>query len=458
MPKITFKTYRGNDWEYDIITRRIARSSNVVRTYGQPRERRFFSQMEGVSREHFDDQINNHAEILILNVTDRCNLRCKYCAFSGAYHGQRVHGVRSMSIDTAIRGIDQFIARTSKTRQENNKKLAVTFYGGEPLREFQLIKDILHYIHEDRHRELSRRISHSITTNGTLLDAEKMDFLSQYDFSIRVSVDGPKEFHDKNRIYKDGSGTFDEVVRNLMNIRDTRPSLFERIGYIVTLDPPFDYLQRADFFDSDPLFSGHLFLVAAVAITNCNVEFDTSRQEQDGIEFSELLRQMHAKALAGDTRGAVFESGLFSQTLARLRQAQSEAGTQTLSPNGCCIPGQRRVFLSTDGHYFLCDKVAQNENFSLGDVDSGISTDRAWRIYNDYLTLSKTDCLRCPFGNICDYCPSSALQWDYMGLDQKRVQCSSKIPYLKKMLELYASLVEDIPPEALDNWIPSHLD
>ncbi len=459
MPKIAFKSYRGNSWEYDIISRKIVPANpNIARSPHRLEGSRFFAEMRGVSREYFDDQINNHAEILILNVTDRCNLRCKYCAFSGAYHGQRVHGIDSMSLDTALLAIDQFIARAEKTLQNPEKKLAITFYGGEPLLEFDLIKEILRQVHQVRYPSLSGRITHSLTTNGTLLDEEKLQLFSQHRVMLKVSIDGPKEFHDHNRIHRDGSGTFDTVMCALETTRDKFPAFFNQVGYIVTLCPPFRYLERAAFFDSHPLFKGHQFLVAAVGITNCDMEFDMSEQEQDCVEFSKLLRQMHQKAVRGDFDGAVFESGLFSQNLARFRQAQGESGTEAIDPNGCCIPGQRRIFLSTSGQYFLCDKVAQNDRFSLGDMAFGVSTDRAWKVYNDYIALSQADCLKCPLGNICDYCPSSALQGDYMGLELKRVQCACKLPYTKQVLELYASLTEDVSPDALDTWIPPHLE
>ena len=76
MPKIPFHSYRGNPWEFDIVSRRIAPAepSGPGKAH-QATDGRFFRRHAGVSREEFDDQINNHAEILILNVTDRCNLR-----------------------------------------------------------------------------------------------------------------------------------------------------------------------------------------------------------------------------------------------------------------------------------------------------------------------------------------------------------------------------------------------
>jgi len=169
MPTIPFKSYRGTAWEYDIVSRKIAPANGEIpRRPHQAVMRRFFREMRGVSREEFDDQIENHAEILILNVTDRCNMRCKYCAFSGAYHGQRVHGVDSMSLDTALLAIDQFIARAGSTLRNSEKKLAITFYGGEPLLAFAFIKEILHQVHEVKYSALSSRITHSITVLNQL--------------------------------------------------------------------------------------------------------------------------------------------------------------------------------------------------------------------------------------------------------------------------------------------------
>jgi uncharacterized protein len=413
--------------------------------------------MQGVSRECFDERINSHAEILILNVTDQCNLRCGYCTFSGAYYGQRRHGPNTMALETALEAVDQLVARAGKTLENPEKKLGINFYGGEPLLAFDRIRQILEQVHRVRYPGLAHRLMHSITTNGTLLDDEKVDVLSRYDVAVKVSIDGPAELHDRNRCCHDGSGSFTTIMSRLERIRDRCPEFFRRMGFVVTMCPPFRYLQRAEFFDGHPLFRGHPLLVTAVATTNCSLEFDVSEQEREHIEFRELLRRMHRKAVAGDLGGAVFESGLFSQGLARLRHAQGETGREVIGPNGCCIPGQRRLLVSTGGRYFLCDKVAQNDRFSLGDVASGVSTDRAWRIYNDYMNLSRPDCCMCPFGSICDYCPSSAMEGDYLGLVQKRRQCASKLPYTKQLLELYASIVEDVPPSELDAWIAPQL-
>ncbi len=362
-----------------------------------------------------------------------------------------------MSLDTAMRGIDQFIARTGKTLQNPEKKLSIGFYGGEPLLAFDLIREVLDRVHGAGYSQLAGRLAHSITTNGTLLDEEKIEVLSKYGVSVQLSIDGPQELHDRNRVWPDGSGTFGTVMSNLERASQRFPDFFASLDYIVTIFAPCRYLQRTAFFDSHPLFQGHQFRVTSVAMGNCDLAFDTSEEEKDRVEFAALLRQLHRKAVGRDTAGAAFESGLVSQNLARFRQAQGETGTSTLAPNGCCIPGQRRILLLTDGRYHLCDKVTQNERLSLGDTNSGVCADRAWKIYNDYLALSRDDCLSCPLGNICSYCPASALQGEYLGIDQKRCQCASNLPYTKQLLELYASIVEDVPQEDLDRWIAPRL-
>ncbi len=302
MPKILFHSYRGNPWEFDIVSRRIAPAepSGPGKAH-QATDGRFFGDMRGVSREEFDDQINNHAEILILNVTDRCNLRCKYCVFSGAYCGQRVHGSATMSLDTAMRGIDQFIARTGKTLQNPEKKLSIGFYGGEPLLAFDLIREVLDRVHGAEYSQLAGRLTHSITTNGTLLDEEKVEVLVKYGVSMQVSLDGPQELHDRNRVWPDGSGTFGAVVRNLEGACQRFPDFFASFAYVVTMFAPLRYLQRAAFFDSHPLFQGHQFRVTSVATANCDLAFDTSEEEKDRVEFAALLRQFHGRAVQRDT-------------------------------------------------------------------------------------------------------------------------------------------------------------
>ena len=104
---------------------------------------------------------------LILQVTQQCNLRCKYCAYSGNYYN-RSHTSNRMDFETAKKAIDFYLKRSEKADQ-----LALSFYGGEPLLEFELIKKCVSYILQ---RKGDKKILFTMTTNGTLMTEDVIEF------------------------------------------------------------------------------------------------------------------------------------------------------------------------------------------------------------------------------------------------------------------------------------------
>jgi Arylsulfatase regulator (Fe-S oxidoreductase) len=124
---------------------------------------------------------------LILQVTQQCNLRCKYCAYSGNYYN-RSHTSNRMDFETAKKAIDFYLKRSEKADQ-----LALSFYGGEPLLEFELIKKCVSYILQ---RKGDKKILFTMTTNGTLMTEDVIEFLVKYEFNLMISLDGDKKSHD----------------------------------------------------------------------------------------------------------------------------------------------------------------------------------------------------------------------------------------------------------------------
>ena len=108
--------------------------------------------------EHY---LNYRLKQLVLQVTQQCNLRCEYCAYSGNYANNRVHSNKRMDFDMAKKAIDMFISRSSE-----NPEINVSFYGGEPLLEFDLVKRCVLYSHEIS----EKRILHNMTTNAVDLN------------------------------------------------------------------------------------------------------------------------------------------------------------------------------------------------------------------------------------------------------------------------------------------------
>ena len=142
-------------------------------------------------------------KVVALEVSNDCNLRCSYCYGDGGTYGKEAC---YMSSEVAYNCIDFLINHSMGV-----KNLQVIFFGGEPLMNFNVIYEVVEYT-KTKTKELGIHFSYGITTNATLLDEKKINYLKENKFVITVSIDGPKEVHDMNRYYKLGVGSHDRTV------------------------------------------------------------------------------------------------------------------------------------------------------------------------------------------------------------------------------------------------------
>lgn len=450
LQSLLFKSHTGKKWLYNIITRKISLAQEHKCTNAE--ENTFFSDFKKQNYTKFCNSILQEAEILILNLTEECNFRCQYCIFSGVYKNQRRHSMKYMNIDVAKKAIDDHIQRSIKTIATGNK-ISINFYGGEPLLAFDLMKEILYYIHEQKFKDYSSNIVHSLTTNGYLLNNEKVDFLKKYNCLIYVTIDGPEDIHDNYRRTVNNHGTYEQIINNLNNIKLNNNDFYKKIGFICTLAPPENLIKRMDFFNSNPLFKGQTLLLTSINPYNMHHSFFTNVSEQNNNDIFLLSNNFVNKAKNDQFNDAIFERAFFSIPLGKLHMAQKQTGTRFLRPNGTCNAGQKRTFVSIDGNYYPCEKIGQLSGFEIGNINDGINLKKSWQIYNDYLKISKEDCLKCHFGNLCDFCYAVAIDKDYMSLEVKRKQCLNKVGYMKIMMQTYTTFIEEIPKKKWPLWL-----
>lgn len=148
---------------------------------------------------------NRHTEIkaLCLHVAHTCNLNCTYCfAAQGKYHGERA----LMSFETGKRALDFLVENSGKRRN-----LEVDFFGGEPLMNFEVVKQLVAYARsiEDK---CGKHFRFTLTTNGVLLDDEVTEFANRECHNVVLSLDGRKEVHDHLRKTINGKGSYDTIV------------------------------------------------------------------------------------------------------------------------------------------------------------------------------------------------------------------------------------------------------
>ena len=212
----------------------------------------FFLKQKGLLTEqytestiHFETELLNdfykhNLNTLTLQVTQNCNLRCKYCVYSGSYIN-RVHTNKRMNWNTAKKAID-FL----QSHSECSSQVAFGFYGGEPLLEFELIKKCVAYINQIF---FGKRKTFVITTNATLLNEEKLRFFIENNFSIMISLDGPASVQDGNRVFADNeSGTFETIIEKLEMVERIAPDYLEKISFNAVIDLQHNFNEANDFY------------------------------------------------------------------------------------------------------------------------------------------------------------------------------------------------------------------
>ncbi len=150
---------------------------------------------------------------LCLHIAHDCNLACRYCfAEEGEYHGRRA----LMSYETGKQALDFLIANSG-----SRKNLEVDFFGGEPLMNFDVVKQLVAYGREQEKLH-EKHFRFTLTTNGVLLNDEIMDFANREMDNVVLSIDGRKEVHDRMRPFRKGAGSYDLIVPKFQKLADSR--------------------------------------------------------------------------------------------------------------------------------------------------------------------------------------------------------------------------------------------
>lgn len=155
------------------------------------------------------NQMSRSVSSIILLVAQDCNLRCSYCyADEGKYHNSG-----KMDIEVAKKSVDFLIHKSE------NEKLGICFFGGEPLLNFKLIKEVVDYCH-NREKETNKKFGFSMTSNGTLINNEIEEFIIKNNINLQISIDGDKKIHDYNRYYNKKIGSYETVLKRTKSLRE----------------------------------------------------------------------------------------------------------------------------------------------------------------------------------------------------------------------------------------------
>lgn len=264
-------------------------------------------------------------------LTTACNLRCKYC-----YEGQEKPQIM-MTKDVAEQCINYI-------KDRDDPLLIVQFHGGEPLLNYDVLKFIIASI--QKNKKVNQKIMYGITTNATLLDDEKVKFLSEYmDYGLSISLDGNKDVNDLMRIYPDGKGTYDSVISKIKRAI----ALNSNIRFRMT----FTSQTVSDLCKS--IF--HLIELGAKQIVSIPDYFDKGWTEDtlktyrnQLYEIEKMYKQNYVSTQ--DIEIALLENNVFQKTK--------------------CTGGYNSIQISPVGELYPCTYVVGKPEYKIGDLKSGI--------------------------------------------------------------------------------------
>lgn len=386
-----------------------------------------------------------------LIVTDLCNLSCRYCRRAGASNSsESMQGL--MTLETARAAID-FLLRHST---EVEGKLAIGFYGGEPLLNRGVVEDsILYALRTARPRQLAFHM----TTNGTLIDTKFIRFIVKHKVPLQltVSVDGPQCVHDTNRISREGVGSFNIVYQNLRSIYSLDPEWFKsNVSFIVTVAPPFDRVARERFFEEWGL--------------PCMGKLDTSMVDQDdwcpiptsfegaasdwaaniGKAHQDLAQSLIANEYRADVeRGEHWLALDLAGWLWRFHKRSKTLLRKTAWRSVACLMGIDRLAVAPNGNLLPCEKVDWSSDLlALGDVWKGFDLERVFELKRRMFGYVRSHCRFCWALRLCSHCLISSCRPDFCQ-NQLESHCQAVLASLEYNLGMYHRVVS-VNPHAID--------
>jgi uncharacterized protein len=333
---------------------------------------------------------------LAIEVIQSCNLNCTYCIYGELYENKfRKHKLEFEKTKKIL----EFLFPIWKKEDVLNRSIRINYYGGEPLLEFGLIKDITEFIKENQSKIFKNiTFTFGLTTNGTLLNKEKIEYFIANKFVIAVSIDGNR-YNNSYRVTHTGRNIFDKLIENIEMIKNLNGEYFDRYVHFLSvlhnrnsLSEINSFLQSS--FGKNFSKSGNLSRsgVSIKKIDEFNIIYNSTPNEKD---FFYVKR---VKFYYTDEVRKIKEKWNNNYHLDK-KIIHSYTGT--------CIPFQKRIFITSDYYVFPCEKVSFKYNFKkIINVDNNIELDMKYILYkhNGYLSKISKFCKNCYYRSLCTKC------------------------------------------------------
>lgn len=373
---------------------------------------------------------------LVLNITERCNLRCRYCSFSGVYDDHRSHSNQVMSDAVLESALDFYSAFPGALK-------SIGFYGGEPLLELPLIRRAI-----GSARGRMPQVTFRLTTNATLLSDEVCRFLVQNDFRLTISIDGPREVHDRYRVTPDGHGSFHQVWDGMLRLQRLDGDYFRRrVAFNIVAAFPLELPAIHAFMEGYPdIFADHLISVASVnphpsKLSPAVVGDKTDRLAQaQKLAMFDLFRE---RLIGSSPFVEDFPVALFKNDFLDVHERSMVRMPSPTMTNGHCLPGYSKCYVATDGTLYTCERIG--ENFPIGTVADGLDIEAIMNLGERYDEFIRLECAYCWAVRLCGKCFIHLYRHGDFSQERFHSFCSSAKRRWAWVLAHYCRIREECP-------------
>lgn len=308
---------------------------------------------------------------LCLHIAHTCNLNCSYCfASQGHYHGERA----VMSYEVGKRALD-FLIENSGTR----RNLEVDFFGGEPLLNFEVVKDLVKYARSIE-KEKGKNFRFTLTTNGVLIDEDVIDFANKEMSNVVLSLDGRKEIHDRFRVDYSGKGSFDKIVPKFQKLVEARGGK--------------NYYMRGTFTHANPDFLEDIKAMLDLGFSELSMEpvvcreGDPSELTDEDIKIvCEQYEKLAELMLERHKEGRPFT---FYHYMIDLK-----GGPCIYKRISGCGSGTEYMAVTPWGDLYPCHQFVGDEKYRLGDIYVGVTNKEKQAEFAACNVYAKEECRDC---------------------------------------------------------------
>ncbi len=326
-----------------------------------------FAPMAGTLKERSGDVV----KALCLHVAHTCNLNCSYCfASQGKYHGDRA----LMSFEVGKRALDFLIEHSGKRRN-----LEVDFFGGEPLMNWDVVKDLVKYARSVE-KEHGKNFRFTLTTNGVLIDDDVIEFSNKEMSNVVLSLDGRKEIHDRLRVDYAGNGSYDRIVPKFKKFVESRGGK--------------NYYMRGTFTHANPDFTKDVFHMADMGFTELSMEpVVCAEGDPAGLtkEDIETVKDQY-EILANEMLKRQQEGRPFTFYHYMLDLTEGPCIYKRISG---CGSGTEYMAVTPWGDLYPCHQFVGEESYKLGNIWDGVTNTALREEFRACNAYSRPECKDC---------------------------------------------------------------